>query len=109
MRAYVAWVPMLGGEESDVPAAMPMVPDPRARHYWDATGFLIRSYQTVLTLTEPAWDIYMIYPAGVRWEGTAPPPPAFWMHQLGRPERPRVHGPYLDATVFGARLAETLR
>ena len=23
-----------------------------------------------------------VYPRGVRWEGDAPPPPTFWMHQL---------------------------
>ena len=108
VRAYVAWVPMLHGEESDVPDAMSTVGDSRARHYWDATGFLIRSYQTVLALAEPAWDVYMIYPAGVRWDGTTPPPPAFWMHQIGSPTNPRVSGPYLDAEVFSARLAETI-
>lgn len=100
---------MLGGEESDVPAAMSTVRDPRALQYWDATGFLTRSYKTTLGLGEPAWDIYMIYPAGVRWDSTEPPPPDFWMHQLGPPERPRAKAPFLDATVFGARLAETIR
>jgi hypothetical protein len=28
------------------------------------------------------WDVYLIFPAGERWEAT-PPPPLDWAHQLG--------------------------
>lgn len=28
-----------------------------------------------------AWDIYLFYPPGIRWEA-APPAPAAWFHQL---------------------------
>jgi hypothetical protein len=30
----------------------------------------------------PAWDVYLVYAPGVRWEGDTPPTPTFWMHQL---------------------------
>ncbi|MBV8206775.1 MAG: hypothetical protein JO041_08275 [Acidobacteria bacterium] len=30
----------------------------------------------------PAWDVYLSYSRGARWDSQGPPPPAFWMHQL---------------------------
>lgn len=29
-----------------------------------------------------AWDVYLFYPEGIRWDDS-PPPPAIWAHQLG--------------------------
>jgi hypothetical protein len=98
LRAYVVWVPKLYGHEKDVPVATRYVPDARATHYWDSAGVLVRQYDTVLALGEDAWDVYMVYGPSARWDGTTPPKPDFWMHQLG----PRVPGPYLDPAIFAA-------
>jgi hypothetical protein len=35
-----------------------------------------------LGLIGTAWDVYLVYERGVRWEGADPPAPSFWMHQL---------------------------
>jgi hypothetical protein len=78
------------------------VPDARATHYWDAQGVLIGQYDTVLGLGEDAWDIYMVYGPTTHWDGTTPPRPDFWMHQLGSPDHPRVRGPFLDPAIFAA-------
>ena len=43
LRAYVVWVPKVGAQESNVPEATRLVPDRRARHYWDGAGILLRS------------------------------------------------------------------
>ena len=50
-----------------------------------------------------AWDIYMIYGPGARWEGEGPPAPQFWMHQL-----PGADAPRLDPTEFARRLKAEL-
>ena len=66
------------------------------------------AYQQVLGISERAWDVFLIYPPGVRWEGELPPAPFYWEHQLGSREKPRVDGPYLDGPRFLARTREAL-
>lgn len=89
----------------DVPPATHLVTDPRASHFWDGHGALVQGYREALGIDEPAWDIYMVYPPGVRWEGDLPPVPTFWMHQLGPPDSPRVtRAPYLDPEAFAAEV-----
>jgi hypothetical protein len=108
LRAYVVWVPMLGGEEKHVPVATRLVPDPRATHFWDESGVTIEGYRLTLELPEPAWDIYMVYDRGARWDGELPPKPDFWMHQLGSRDSPRVKGPYLHPDTFAAKVSALL-
>ena len=100
LRVYAVWVPMLSGQEKDVPVATRLMPDGRTTHYWDEGGTLVRAYTQALSLAEDAWDIYFLYGPDARWEAEAPPKPHFWMHQLGSRDQPRVAGPYLDAAVF---------
>jgi hypothetical protein len=100
LQVYSVWVPMVRGLERDVPEASREMPDPRARHYWDGDGQLMDGYQRVLGIDERAWDVFFVYPPGVLWEGDDPPVPAYWAHQLGTREEPRVDGPYLDGATF---------
>ena len=96
--AYVVWVPKLFGTESDVPTATRFVPDPRATHFWDGSAMLVHQYDTVLGIDQDAWDVYLLYGPTARWDGAAPPPPAFWMHQLRTDKAPP-----LDPAVFAAQ------
>lgn len=85
LRVYVAWVPILPDDSGEAAAASSaLVPDVRARHFWDASRTLPPSFAPVLVLPKdwPAWDVYLAYPAGATWDAT-PPTPAFWHHQLG--------------------------
>ena len=100
LRTYVVWVPMLNGQEKDVPVATRFVPDERARHFWDGEGQLMRAYTQTFSLSEPAWDLYLLYAPGTTWDDELPPMPYFWMHQLGSHDRPRVPGPFLEPGVF---------
>jgi len=108
LRAYVVWVPQLGGQEADVPVATRFVPDARATHYWDGTGGTMRGYRATLGISEDAWDVYMVYGPLARWDRDVPPSPVFWMHQLGSEDEPRVQGPYLDPGVFAAQVDRIL-
>lgn len=97
----MAWVPVLKAKEKHVPPTTHLVPDERASHFWDEHGALVRGYRETLAISEPAWDIYMVYPPGIRWEDDLPPVPAYWMHQLGRPGKLRVtNAPFLDPAAF---------
>ena len=102
------WVPKQGGEEVHVAEATRVVTDARARHYWDEGGALMAAYTRVLGLNQDAWDIYLVYPPGVRWEGDLPPAPAFWMHQLRARDGVALPGPRLDDTVLAQRTLQTL-
>jgi hypothetical protein len=106
LRAYVVWVPKLGATESDVPHATRLVQDPRATHYWDASGVTMTLFRSALGLSEDAWDVYLIYDAHAKWPEDSLPVPNYWMHQLGSKRNPRADGPWLDGRAFGQRVAQ---
>jgi hypothetical protein len=107
LKAFVIWVPMSRGMERDVPKATSEVADPRATHYWDGDGQLVKAYREVLGLNEPAWDIYLLYGPAARWDGERPPRPQYWMHQLGSKRRPRANAPFWDAAAFLDKVRES--
>ena len=100
LRAYVIWVPMFRGHERDVPNASREVADARSLHFWDGSSASMRAVRSTLNWNEDAWDVFLVYPPGVQWQGDNPPVPEFWMHQLGSREEPRVNGPFLEPAVL---------
>ncbi len=101
LRGYAVWVPKAGGRAAQVGAAAARVPDPRVAHFWDAAGRALVAFRAPLAIDQDAWDVYLLYPPGVRWDGEAPPRPAFWMHQLDALRGGPI--PPLDAARFAAR------
>jgi hypothetical protein len=74
---------MLAGD--DVAAATAQArswSEDRVQHWWDGGKEMSRLFAQTLGLQGPAWDVYLLYPTGVRWEGETPAAPNFWMHQL---------------------------
>ncbi len=104
LRVYMVWVPKLRGLERDVPSATIQIPELRALHYWDRSSVLVSGYKTTLKLPEDAWDVFMLYDRRATWQPGAPPEPAYWAHQLGTKEKPRVNGPWLDGAAFLEKL-----
>ena len=104
LRVYMVWVPKSRGLERDVASATRQYPEPRAQHFWDAPGVMVSGYRQTLQLPEDAWDVFLLYGPKARWEGSAPPVPDYWAHQLGSSGAPRVPGPWLDGRVFLERL-----
>jgi hypothetical protein len=47
-----------------------------------------------------AWDVYLVYPPGVEWNGRTPPRPGYFMHQLNQLPANR----YLDGDTLAARV-----
>ena len=99
LRAYVVWVPKVAASERDVANATRYVRDERAKHYWDGEGALLHGYEPALSISEDAWDIYMVYGPDARWEADAPPRPDYWMHQLDLNSAPK-----LDAAAFAEKV-----
>ncbi len=62
-----------------------------------ATG---KIYAKVLGLPsgQVAWDVYLVFPPGARWESQAPKP-TYWMHQLSYPSENYLSGEKLRGEV----------
>jgi copper chaperone len=83
LKAFLVWLPM---EPGDAPPAArrqaATFQDPRLTEGWDPDREMGNLFARMLALRCAAWDVYLVYDRGVRWEGTEPPAPSFWMHQL---------------------------
>lgn len=94
LKVYLVWGPMLGGEkEEDAREATALVPDARAIHFWTAVHSLAEALRAPAGLKEElAWDTFLLFPRGMKWEDV-PPSPAYVMHVGKRlpPER-RLNG-----------------
>ena len=81
--AAVVFIDMmrLDTAESAVRAAE-AIADPRARFFHDPAHHAGRALARCFGWQHHvAWDCYLFYPSGARWDGEAPPPPE-WYHQL---------------------------
>jgi hypothetical protein len=100
---YAVWEPIFRTDDEKASRrATTLLDDPRVKHYWAPTLDLGRAFQKPIDLTsEPAWDVYLVYPAGVTWENE-PPRPRYFMHQL--------NGRLPDASILrGDVLAQHVR
>lgn len=87
LAVYVVWIPVLNFQDEPTLQRNGLkessrVPDLRAIHYIDPNGFSGKQYSPILKIPyhSPAWDVYLAFGAGVRWEDRAPVP-TFWMYQ----------------------------
>jgi len=95
LRTYVVWGPMQGGEtRQKAEEATESQSDPRATHFWTGAQVVAERLQGPAGLEdELAWDTFLLYPPGARWEGKVPPEPAHVMH-VGKslPAADRLNG-----------------
>jgi hypothetical protein len=83
LEALIVWLPMLAGDNAaQALAQAEKVRDRRIVEGWDGAQEAGKLFARRLGLNGIAWDVYLLYPAGVKWESALPPKPAFWMHQL---------------------------
>lgn len=82
VAVYVVWSPQLGAEEKHVASAMTLVPDARAKHYWDGQMLVGSKYQSLVGSSGAAWDTWMVFDKNAMWRGDSVPRPAWWEHQL---------------------------
>lgn len=84
LMGFLVWLPMKG---KDTPASASAQSttwhDERVQlQGWDDGRAIGEQFAKTLKLRSTAWDVYLVYAPGVRWEGDIPPTPSFWMHQL---------------------------
>lgn len=103
---HVVWLPVLDGDAIDAAAgaAMSIGPRPRMTHYWDVDRAISSAAHGILDLTRRrrrvAWDLYLLYRAGVTWSAPLPSPDV-WLHQLDIADQPS-----LDAATLRAAFEE---
>lgn len=79
---FVVHVPTLGAKEEHVADTIPLLDGPRVHHYWEDSGIIGNHYRDVMEVDVYVWDFWAIYGPEVRWEGTLPPKPDYYEHQL---------------------------
>ena len=84
VRVYLVWEPIrFLDRQSSADHDRSLVPDRRAMHFWTRDLELAKAFRKPIGLvTEPAWDVYLLYPAGARWSEGSVPVPGDFMHQL---------------------------
>lgn len=83
LHGLIVWVPMVPGD-SALEAANLLSREKRFHlQGWDSQLSVGEELAKTLKLKVPAWDVYLVYKPGVRWDTGPAPMPTFWMHQLG--------------------------
>ncbi len=83
LSVSIVWIDMLRSDnESSARQASTIYGDSRVAQFYDPNKLTGEAFGAELTNGYPAWDIYMFFSAGQRWDDEAPVP-VEWMHQLG--------------------------
>ena len=98
LAMYIVWVPLEGARERHARRATRLVPDRRARHFWDGEDRLTQEFGRTLDIDTDAWDVFLVYGPDATWEeGDLPPAPDYWQHELFRL---RKTAPRFDSAVL---------
>lgn len=84
LAGFVVWLPMKPKDTSKMAwLESEKLKDERISvRGWDGDRKIGHLFAKPLKLTTIAWDVYLVYATGVKWEGSEPPQPSYWMHQL---------------------------
>ncbi len=83
LQAILIWEPMRDADSATAAAQQAeAVHDPRIVQGWNENKSLGKLFGETLDLREIAWDVYLVYKPGIKWNTEQPPRPTFWMHQL---------------------------
>lgn len=80
---FVVHVPTMGAKEHHAADSIPLLDGPRVHHYWEESGIIGQHYTEVMDVDMYVWDFWAIYGPNAVWEGTLPPVPDYYEHQLG--------------------------
>lgn len=84
LAGFVVWLPMKPKDSAEAAwLESEKLKDERIRvRGWDGNREIGKLFAMPLKLSHTAWDVYLVYAAGTKWEGNEPPTPSYWMHQL---------------------------
>ena len=99
-------MPQVEATAEDIPAVVAIVTGGNPSHYWEDSGRIGYLYEEVLGIDVFAYDVWMVYKPGIRWEEGFPPRPDFWMHNLWNVTKEQ--GPRLDSKAFAHEVNKLL-
>ncbi len=108
---FVVHVPTMGAEEHHAADSIALLEGPRIHHYWEESGIIGQHFTEVMDVDIYVWDFWAIYGPEARWDGTLPPKPGYYEHQLGvTTSRYRAFSKerVLDAERFAEKTSEYL-
>lgn len=84
LKGFVVWLPMKPKDNAQTAQLeSDKLKDERISvRGWDGKRSIADLFAKPLKLRGTAWDVYLIYAPGIKWEGAEPPQPTYWMHQL---------------------------
>ena len=83
LQAILVWEPMRSDDSPEAATEQAgQVRDTRIWQGWNGNKSVGDLFGKTLDIHDTAWDVYLIYKPGIRWEDQEPPRPTFWMHQL---------------------------
>ena len=114
---FIVWAPMLGSDGAAAASSISSVlAAPQVRQYWDPQrrvgaalrsdifpdaaarmkrsvpkGHFMAEHIGERDATQPEWDIYLLYDAGIEWKGSVPAP-ARWVRQVALYNQPAAGG-----------------
>jgi len=105
LKGFAVWVPMMSADNFEAAQRQAAgFADGRVVHLWDGERKVGDTFTKTLGLEGTAWDVYLLYAPGVHWDGSLPPAPTFWMHQL-----PSATGADADGLLAPRVFAERAR
>jgi hypothetical protein len=110
LAVYVVWEPVEGSDTEEAAAmSSRILKDPRAVQFLARDRFVGESFAPALGSSgTPAWDVFLLFPAGARWDGTVPVPLYLTSNRPDlepSPSRPRLNGKTIAAKVEQALAA----
>lgn len=104
LRIYVVWSPVQKADSEQVATeATSYLYDPRATHFWAADQSTGYAFKQALSITFPAWDVFLLFDRADSWQEGAPKPTFFMHNLLGEPQLPK------DKRLNGVQLSEKVR
>ena len=104
LAVYVVWEPIFRTDDERASRrATVLLPDDRVKNYWAGTQDVGKLFQPAIGLEkEVAWDVYLVYRSGRVWDGSMPPVPDDFMHQLWArlPAEKMLDGGKLRGIIF---------
>ena len=83
LQAILVWEPMRGDDSPEAATEQAkQVRDTRIWQGWNAGKNVGDLFGKTLDIHGIAWDVYLIYKPGIKWEAEQLPRPTFWLHQL---------------------------
>lgn len=76
LQAILVWEPMReGGTPVAATQQAGAVQDARITQGWNENRIVGKFFGETLDLHDVAWDVYLVYKPGIKWESQQPPPP----------------------------------